>query len=36
VIDGVQYLNRGYERLAERLRGIGANVQQHDLALAMD
>ncbi|CAM3948658.1 UDP-N-acetylglucosamine 1-carboxyvinyltransferase [Deinococcus marmoris] len=36
VIDGVQYLNRGYERLAERLRGIGANVQQHDMALAMD
>lgn len=36
VIDGVQYLNRGYERLAERLRGIGANVQQNDLALAMD
>ncbi|AIZ44903.1 UDP-N-acetylglucosamine 1-carboxyvinyltransferase [Deinococcus radiopugnans] len=36
VIDGVQYLNRGYERLAERLRGIGANVLQHDLALAMD
>ncbi|CAM3554292.1 UDP-N-acetylglucosamine 1-carboxyvinyltransferase [Deinococcus frigens] len=36
VIEGVQYLNRGYERLAERLRGIGASVQQHDLALAMD
>lgn len=36
VIDGVQYLNRGYERLAERLRGIGAQAQQPDLALAMD
>lgn len=36
VIDGVQYLNRGYERLAERLRGICATVQQPELALAMD
>ncbi|MBZ9751339.1 UDP-N-acetylglucosamine 1-carboxyvinyltransferase [Deinococcus sp. HMF7620] len=36
VIDGVQYLNRGYERLADRLRGVGANVAQNDLALAMD
>jgi UDP-N-acetylglucosamine 1-carboxyvinyltransferase len=36
VIDGVQYLNRGYERLGERLRGIGASVRQPDLALAMD
>ncbi|MBZ9713257.1 UDP-N-acetylglucosamine 1-carboxyvinyltransferase [Deinococcus multiflagellatus] len=36
VIDGVQYLNRGYERLVERLRGVGAQVAQPDLALAMD
>lgn len=36
IIDGVQYLNRGYERLAERLRGIGAQVEQPKLALAMD
>lgn len=34
VIDGVQYLNRGYERLAERLRGIGANARQPEAALA--
>ncbi|RJF73502.1 UDP-N-acetylglucosamine 1-carboxyvinyltransferase [Deinococcus cavernae] len=34
VIDGVQYLNRGYERLAERLRGLGANVMQPEPALA--
>lgn len=36
VIDGVQYLNRGYERLAERLRGIGADASQPELAMAMD
>ena len=38
VIDGMQYINRGYERLAERLRAIGANVQQSEpvLAAAMD
>ncbi|WP_412028116.1 UDP-N-acetylglucosamine 1-carboxyvinyltransferase [Deinococcus yunweiensis] len=36
VIDGVQYLNRGYERLSERLRGLGVDVQQSELALAMD
>lgn len=37
-IDGMQYLNRGYERLAERLRGIGANAVQPEpvLASAMD
>jgi UDP-N-acetylglucosamine 1-carboxyvinyltransferase len=34
VIDGVQYLNRGYERLAERLRSIGANAWQPQPALA--
>lgn len=34
VIDGVQYLNRGYERLAERLRGLGANASQPEAALA--
>ncbi|GHF53085.1 UDP-N-acetylglucosamine 1-carboxyvinyltransferase [Deinococcus metalli] len=36
VIDGVQYLNRGYERLSERLRGLGVDVHQSELALAMD
>ena len=36
VIDGVQYLNRGYERLVGRLRGLGVDVQQPELALAMD
>ena len=36
VIDGVQYLNRGYERLAERLRGIGAEVMQPEPVLAAD
>ena len=38
VIDGMQYINRGYERLSERLRAIGANVQQPEpvLAAAMD
>ncbi|MPY65440.1 UDP-N-acetylglucosamine 1-carboxyvinyltransferase [Deinococcus sp. SDU3-2] len=38
VIDGVQYLNRGYERLAERLRGIGVQAWQPQpmLASAMD
>ncbi|SEJ80327.1 UDP-N-acetylglucosamine 1-carboxyvinyltransferase [Deinococcus reticulitermitis] len=36
IIDGVQYLNRGYERLAERLRGIGAEVRQPEPMLAAD
>lgn len=36
VIDGVQYLNRGYERLAERLRGIGGEVMQPEPMLAAD
>lgn len=38
VIDGVQYLHRGYERLAERLRGIGVRAWQPQpmLASAMD
>ncbi len=38
VIDGMQYINRGYERLAERLRAIGANAVQPEpvLATAMD
>lgn len=36
VIDGVQYLNRGYERLAQRLQGLGANVTQNELAPAAD
>jgi UDP-N-acetylglucosamine 1-carboxyvinyltransferase len=37
-IDGMVYINRGYERLAERLRGIGANAVQAEpvLAAAMD
>lgn len=34
VIDGVQYLNRGYERLSERLRGLGATAFQPEPALA--
>ncbi|MDB5046826.1 MAG: UDP-N-acetylglucosamine 1-carboxyvinyltransferase [Deinococcus sp.] len=34
IIDGVQYLNRGYERLAERLRGLGADARQPEPALA--
>jgi UDP-N-acetylglucosamine 1-carboxyvinyltransferase len=34
VIDGVQFLNRGYERLAERLRGLGADARQPEPALA--
>lgn len=34
VIDGVQYLNRGYERLAERLRAIGVQAWQPQPALA--
>lgn len=33
-IDGMQYINRGYERFAERLRGLGAEVTQSDVALA--
>lgn len=36
IIDGVQYLNRGYERLAERLRGIGAEVRQPEPMIAAD
>ena len=36
VIDGVQYLNRGYEKLTERLRGLGAGARQTELAMAMD
>ncbi|AFZ66032.1 UDP-N-acetylglucosamine 1-carboxyvinyltransferase [Deinococcus peraridilitoris] len=38
VIDGMQYINRGYERLAERLRGVGAQAYQGEplLAAAMD
>ncbi|WP_425146870.1 UDP-N-acetylglucosamine 1-carboxyvinyltransferase [Deinococcus sp.] len=38
IIDGMQYINRGYERFAERLRAVGANVQQSEpvLAAAMD
>lgn len=38
VIDGVEYLNRGYERLAERLRGVGADSFQPGsvVASAMD
>lgn len=34
VIDGMQYINRGYERLAERLRALGADVTQNELSLA--
>lgn len=30
VIDGVKYLNRGYERFNERLRELGADVRQPD------
>ncbi len=38
VIDGMQYINRGYERWAERLRAIGASAVQPEsvLASAMD
>ncbi|PYE53385.1 UDP-N-acetylglucosamine 1-carboxyvinyltransferase [Deinococcus yavapaiensis KR-236] len=38
VIDGMQYINRGYERIAERLKSIGANVRQDEavFATAMD
>ncbi|MFC4452957.1 UDP-N-acetylglucosamine 1-carboxyvinyltransferase [Deinococcus sonorensis] len=38
VIEGMQYVNRGYERLAERLRSIGAQAYQPEpvLAAAMD
>ena len=38
VIDGMQYINRGYERWAERLRAIGAGAVQSEplLASAMD
>ncbi len=34
IIDGMQYINRGYERLAERLRGVGARAYQSEPALA--
>ncbi|MDO4264745.1 MAG: UDP-N-acetylglucosamine 1-carboxyvinyltransferase, partial [Deinococcus sp.] len=34
VIDGVEYLNRGYENLAARLRSIGADVHQAEMNLA--
>ncbi|RTR25652.1 UDP-N-acetylglucosamine 1-carboxyvinyltransferase [Deinococcus radiophilus] len=34
VIDGVEYLNRGYENLAARLRSIGADVYQDEASLA--
>lgn len=34
IIDGVQFLNRGYERLAERLRGLGADARQPEGAMA--
>ncbi|ADV66964.1 UDP-N-acetylglucosamine 1-carboxyvinyltransferase [Deinococcus maricopensis] len=33
-IDGMQYVNRGYERLAERLRSVGAQAHQPEPALA--
>ena len=38
IIDGMQYINRGYERWAERLRAIGASAVQSEpvLASAMD
>ena len=38
IIDGMQYVNRGYERWAERLRAIGASAVQSEpvLASAMD
>lgn len=35
-IEGMVYLNRGYERFAERLQAIGAQVRQSELALAAD
>lgn len=34
IIDGMQYINRGYERFAERLRGLGAQAVQAELTLA--
>ncbi len=34
IIDGMQYINRGYERFAERLRGLGVDVRQSELTLA--
>ncbi|AWN24567.1 UDP-N-acetylglucosamine 1-carboxyvinyltransferase [Deinococcus irradiatisoli] len=34
IIDGMQYINRGYERFAERLRGLGAQAHQAELTLA--
>jgi len=38
VIDGMQYINRGYQRLAERLRAVGAHAYHAEpvLAAAMD
>ncbi|MBB6097224.1 UDP-N-acetylglucosamine 1-carboxyvinyltransferase [Deinobacterium chartae] len=35
VIDGMQYLNRGYENLAARLREVSAQVQHLEPAMAM-
>lgn len=35
IIDGMQYINRGYERFAERLRGLGADVTQNELKAEM-
>ncbi|MBC7646039.1 MAG: UDP-N-acetylglucosamine 1-carboxyvinyltransferase [Pseudopedobacter sp.] len=34
-IEGMQYINRGYENLAARLRSLGANVEQLEPELAM-
>jgi UDP-N-acetylglucosamine 1-carboxyvinyltransferase len=34
IIDGMQYINRGYERFAERLRGLGGDVRQAEMTLA--
>lgn len=34
VIEGMQYINRGYENLAERLRSLGANVTQAEEVFA--
>jgi UDP-N-acetylglucosamine 1-carboxyvinyltransferase len=32
-IDGVQYLNRGYERLIERFSSIGVNIRHDEMTL---
>lgn len=34
IIDGVQYLHRGYERFNERLRALGADIRQSEQNLA--